>query len=573
MNQAGLDSLLSILRRCAEAAPNPWYPSQEPPDATPGTGGLEANLDRLRLSGLIQLTDWVQGRGQGYVLTPAGAQLLENPRQVALLRDGVVTAPMRQSERHTEEEDDSERARAIRAIARRPSTPVVTIGLIVVNVLWFLAGMVDAYLRQVPLNDYLSSPPKQILLDIGALSGEPIMQGQWWRLLSSCFVHIGWLHLALNMWSLYVLGRIQEGLWGHFRLLVIYLIAGFGGSCAMVITNPYVVGAGASGAIFGLMSSLAVWLVLNRRFLGEAATSLLRRLMFVFLLNVFISALPQISASAHFGGAATGLVAAVLIHEQRFRRGVLRWLCTAGILALPVLWFGAVREAPRFDERWDVLDWQNRLNQVNHTELKPAQDIHDTKIKPLFRNQKVYSLSEIREALASSQEIRTHLDRARESLDKAGPYRVKEAEEERQAEIHRLTKARSQSEEEESRLAGYLAADANREASSVQKKVNQRLPTDPKTRNAEDVNDSIVALQEAKARLLPVMELLKNAGPYEDQKAEGIRRDWRDILEAREQLLGSLARRLQKGIAWTQEEQKEFDRQQKRINDLLNPSK
>src|SRR5262249_29599216 len=160
------------------------------------------------------------------------------------------------------------------------------------------------------------------------------------------------------MWSLYVLGRIQEGLWGHGRFLAIYLVAGLGGSCAMVIANPLGIGAGASGAIFGLMSSLTVWLVLNRRFLGARATAFLRRLMWVFLLNVFISTLPHISAAAHFGGAVTGLLAAALLHEQRFRRGIVRFACLVGVFALPALSLTAVAEAPRFDDRWDKLEYE-----------------------------------------------------------------------------------------------------------------------------------------------------------------------------------------------------------------------
>src|SRR5207237_7116674 len=107
---------------------------------------------------------------------------------------------------------------------------------------------------------------------IGALSGAMIARGDWFRLLTCCFVHFGLLHLAVNMYSLYVLGRIQEGMWGRLRYLALYLIAGVGGSCAMVINNPSTYGAGASGSIFGLMSSLATCIFLNRRCLGAAAS-------------------------------------------------------------------------------------------------------------------------------------------------------------------------------------------------------------------------------------------------------------------------------------------------------------
>ena len=72
----------------------------------------------------------------------------------------------------------------------------------------------------------------------------------------------------------------------------------------------------------------------------------------VFVLNLFISAMPGISASAHFGGLGVGIVAAVLLNFQRFGRGAVRWLALMGLLALPVISVGAVIKAMSADPRW-----------------------------------------------------------------------------------------------------------------------------------------------------------------------------------------------------------------------------
>src|SRR5207245_10465761 len=85
-----LDSLETILRQCAEAAPSPWYPSEFARTKGIQRDDLDPHLDQLRMAGLIHLTDWVQGQGQGYALTPAGKQILQSPRELARLRSGEL---------------------------------------------------------------------------------------------------------------------------------------------------------------------------------------------------------------------------------------------------------------------------------------------------------------------------------------------------------------------------------------------------------------------------------------------------------------------------------------------------
>src|SRR5438132_9391202 len=134
MSVAAPHPLETILRLCKAEAPHPWYPSVFAQTTGVPREQLDPHLDRLRLGGFIRLTEWVQGKGQGYELTPAGTQLLEHPKLVARLRDGEL--PRRREEvRPPAGAGGSttwERGEAARAAFLSHSPPVVTIVLIAV---------------------------------------------------------------------------------------------------------------------------------------------------------------------------------------------------------------------------------------------------------------------------------------------------------------------------------------------------------------------------------------------------------------------------------------------------------
>src|SRR5260370_22763596 len=83
-----LDPMETILLQCSKAAPSPWYPSEYARTNGIQRDYLDPYLDQLRMAGLVHLTDWVQGQGQGYALTPEGKYVLDNPRELAKLRAG-----------------------------------------------------------------------------------------------------------------------------------------------------------------------------------------------------------------------------------------------------------------------------------------------------------------------------------------------------------------------------------------------------------------------------------------------------------------------------------------------------
>jgi membrane associated rhomboid family serine protease len=225
----------------------------------------------------------------------------------------------------------------------------VTLILLFLNLLVFAFGCALAVRGQVPLNDFIGGGGPNairtenvltILHQTGAIQRKDLVaNGEWWRLLTCCFVHIGLLHLAVNMYSLYVVGPLLERMWGTWRFLVLYLIAALVGSCTMVLFSvPKFIGAGASGALWGIMASMATWVFLNRGHLPRQLVSAWKRsLLIVFILNVFITyGFPSVSASAHFGGGIAGLVVAVPLEYVRYSHGWRRWLAAAAVAAVPL---------------------------------------------------------------------------------------------------------------------------------------------------------------------------------------------------------------------------------------------
>jgi membrane associated rhomboid family serine protease len=148
-------------------------------------------------------------------------------------------------------------------------------------------------------------PESQQLLDLGANFGPLIFAGQWWRLLSSTFVHIGFVHLALNMWCLWNLGNVAERMFGNFTFLWIYLACGLGGSLGSLLWNPSIVSAGASGAIFGIAGALASMLYFGHILVPrEVVRQLLSSLLFFVGFNLLFGFLLQgIDNAGNIGGS------------------------------------------------------------------------------------------------------------------------------------------------------------------------------------------------------------------------------------------------------------------------------
>jgi membrane associated rhomboid family serine protease len=342
MSHAAPPSLEETLRLVAATAPEPWYPQIHARDTGAARDSLDPPLERLRLGGLVQLTDWERGKGQGYVLTPMGREALESHRLMAQIQNGVVPAVARPVEEPVPERPgkpgDWERGEALREAIQNPQRPIVTQILVALNVLIFLADYAQT-------NANLPNQPTQLQQAL-ELNGLFLLRGEWWRLLTTCFLHGGWLHIGSNMYALFVLGPWAERLWGRWRFLALYLLAGLGGSCVAIWFHPLQTVVGASGAICGLLGGEAGWLWVYRRILRpEVVSSMARNLVVNGMLITLISTVPHVSGAAHFGGAVTGIIAAFLLNTQRFGAAKQRRLALAGLLVLPLVCVGLVTQA------------------------------------------------------------------------------------------------------------------------------------------------------------------------------------------------------------------------------------
>jgi membrane associated rhomboid family serine protease len=364
MAESSVESLDTLLRQIEAAAPEPWYPKLHAETTGVPRDSLDMPLEKLRMAGLIRLTEWMEGRGQGYVLTPEGMHALKNERELTRLRDGkirprVVERPRREPRAGTL----FDRGEDVRNVFFYPVNPVVTKILLFANILVFLVGYVLASQQKIdgflagPKNGAVPGPVWHILHLTGALTGQDIARGglQWLRLVSSAFVHIGLLHLLMNCFALYVLGRDAESMFGHARFVLIYFLAIIGGGCGSLIEQPQG-GAGASGAVCGLLGSIGVWFLLNRSHMPpEIASRGLRNVMINVVLVVGISLMPGVSKGGHLGGAIAGAATAVALHVFRYSPGMVRWLGLAALPLIPVASVGALMHVMNTNPRWALI--------------------------------------------------------------------------------------------------------------------------------------------------------------------------------------------------------------------------
>lgn len=194
----------------------------------------------------------------------------------------------------------------VRATPRFWVTPV----LIAANVAYFAVAVFNGV---SPIQ-----PEVQHLLDLGANFGPLTLNGQWWRVVSAVFVHIGFVHLAFNMWGLWNLGSLAERMFGNFTFLWIYLLSGIGGNLASLLSNPTITSAGASGAIFGLAGALASMLHFGHIHVPrQIVRQLLSILLFVIGFNLVLGLLVQgIDNAGHIGGLVVGLCLGASLHRS-----------------------------------------------------------------------------------------------------------------------------------------------------------------------------------------------------------------------------------------------------------------
>jgi rhomboid protease GluP len=207
----------------------------------------------------------------------------------------------------------------------RPGVSPVTAGLVTVMTVDFLLQLVisggGGFLR----------PGIVSLLRAGAMESQLVAAGQWWRLLTCVFVHIGIIHFLFNMYALVSVSQFLEREIGSARFFCLFLLTGAGGSLASYALHGEIVMAGASGAIFGLIGfSIAFF----RRHGGAAARNIQSFMIRWAIYGFFFGLMVRADNFAHAGGFAAGFLLGAVMEireDERLRRAFI-WKIAAGLL-------------------------------------------------------------------------------------------------------------------------------------------------------------------------------------------------------------------------------------------------
>jgi len=194
---------------------------------------------------------------------------------------------------------------------------VVSMTLIGINVV--------AFLIQIATGDRGSD-----IYQHGAMQGYVVADGDYWRLLTSAFLHAGFLHIAFNMYALYLFGPFVERALGTWRFIVAYVtMAIFASVFVYVLTDPLTVTIGASGAVFGLFGMALIFLLKAKQ---DVTT-----LLVLLAINAFLSTRGNISWQGHLGGFVIGCVLGLAFaYAPRDRKRVVQ------VVAFVAVWIGMI---------------------------------------------------------------------------------------------------------------------------------------------------------------------------------------------------------------------------------------
>ena len=215
--------------------------------------------------------------------------------------------------RNSQDHDDRSAAPAALGdlLHAAPAQAPVTMALLAANVLVFLAMLLNGA--------SLWHGNTTVPLQWGANFGPATQDGQWWRLGSALFLHFGIIHLMLNMWALWDVGRLIEQLFGRWRFITLYLGSGIiGNLLSLALQGNQAVSGGASGAIFSLYGALVVFLLRERRQVdpGEFRWLFGASSAFIVLALVMGFLVPGIDNGAHFGGLVAGALLSLVLARR-----------------------------------------------------------------------------------------------------------------------------------------------------------------------------------------------------------------------------------------------------------------
>lgn len=186
-------------------------------------------------------------------------------------------------------------------------TPI-TYTLILINIVIWLCMIL-----------YLNRFSDVKLLEVGGLVHFNVVHGEWYRLISSMFLHFNFEHILMNMLSLFIFGKIVESIIGSWRMLIIYIISGLYGNFVSLSFNTTTISVGASGEIFGLIGSIFVIMYLSKNFNKKMIGQLLIALVVLIVFSLFMS---NINIMAHLGGFISGVLITLIGYYFKTQRSL-----------------------------------------------------------------------------------------------------------------------------------------------------------------------------------------------------------------------------------------------------------
>ncbi len=211
-------------------------------------------------------------------------------------------------------------------LSRLDQYPFMTVGLIVIMVLVYGAMTLAG-----------GSTDVNVLITFGAKVNVLIQQGEWWRLFTPMFLHIGFTHILMNMITLYFVGIQIEAAFGHTRFLAMFLIAGIGGNVASFCFSDSL-SAGASTAIFGLFGA---FLMLGESFWQNPVIRQIARTFMAFIIMnlAFDIFTPGIDMAGHLGGLVVGFLVAYTVGVPRIGKvSVIKRIVATVVLIVGLVW-------------------------------------------------------------------------------------------------------------------------------------------------------------------------------------------------------------------------------------------
>jgi rhomboid protease GluP len=406
-----------------------------------------------------------------------------------------------------------------RSIASKPA--LATYVLLAINIAIFIA-MVASGVSWI-------NPKSYEVLPWGAEYGPYTFAGQYWRLLTAMFLHFGIIHLAGNMWCLWSLGQLAEKLLGSISVLGLYLLTGIGASLLSLSWDPMRVGAGASGAIFGIAGALISVLYFGQLgLLPEGRRKLLGYVVRFAFINLVFGLSAHIDNMAHLGGLVSGLLMGFFLarifnlapEERPVKRRMIFVYSAIVLLALFVPIARAKQYAVEFSQGEAALD-HNDLNAAiahlrKYVAARPNDPIGHALLGSAF--QQAERFDEAAKEFERSLEIEPDYPYAQVSLARIYAYQKKTVKA-----LELFAKGMPRAEPDAPTF--YMYAVALKDAGKLpeaESKIRRAIQLDPKDANAHKLLAEILTMEgkkdEAAAEKQRIQELGANAAAQPSSK-------------------------------------------------------